>query len=52
MRLIDLLIIVAAVLIIIWLVGAIANLFGPLLYILLIIAIIFIIARFVFGRRI
>ena len=52
MGLIDLLFVVAAILIILWLVGLVAFALGPLIYILLVLALIIIILRLVFGRRI
>jgi hypothetical protein len=50
--LIDLLFVVAAVLVILWLIGFVAFAVGPLLYLLLVLALILIIIRLVFGRRI
>lgn len=52
MGLLDLLFVVAAILVIIWLVGLIAFSLGPLLYALLVIALIVIIIRFALGRRV
>ena len=52
MGLIDLLFVVAAVLIVLWLVGLVAFAIGPLIYLLLIIALVIIIVRLVFGRRV
>ena len=52
MGLIDLLFVVAAILIILWLVGLVAFTLGPIIYALLIIAIIVILIRLVFGRRV
>jgi len=53
MGLIDLLLVVAAILIIIWLLGlVIFPAIGTILYVLLVVAIIVIILRFVFGRRV
>jgi hypothetical protein len=51
MGLIDLLFVVAAILVILWLVGLVVFALGPLLYILLVLALVIIIFRLVFGRR-
>ena len=52
MGLIDLLFVVAAILVILWLVGLVAFAIGPLIYLLLVIALVIIIVRLVFGRRV
>ncbi len=50
MHLIDLLLVIAAILIIIWLVG-LAYAVSAIIYLLLILALIIILFRLVFGRR-
>jgi hypothetical protein len=51
MGLLNLLFVVAAVLVILWLIGFVAFNLGPLLYLLLVIALVVIIIRIAFGRR-
>jgi hypothetical protein len=52
MGLLDLLFVVAAVLVVLWLIGFVVYSLGPLLYLLLVIALVAIIIRLVFGRRV
>jgi hypothetical protein len=52
MGLLDLLFVVAAVLVILWLIGFVVYALGPLLYLLLVLALIIVIVRLVFGRRV
>jgi hypothetical protein len=49
--LIDLLFVVAAVLVTLWIIGFVAFALGPLLYLLLVLAVVVIIIRIAFGRR-
>jgi hypothetical protein len=50
--LLDLLFVIAAILVIFWLIGLVAFSIGPILYLLLVLAIIIIVVRLVFGRRV
>ncbi len=52
MGLLDLLFVVAAVLVVLWLIGLVAFALGPILYLLLVLALIIIVARLLLGRRV